>query len=404
MKERKPDMKKFLLAATVVFFSASAAGSVMAANFFAPAAASPAPTYHLASDLKSLFGGGGAGKLQKQHEIHDDKTFEALTTVHTISPFERTDIFFTISLPKDWTADLLPEGKRDISSGIIGDLARFSSPMIGTKKLRVYTQAVSVEHDISVDNWLKNYILTSGFAPDGNVIADPENPRRAAIYFVNLEGGDSFYNYMAAELSGNIMMLSRFQVPQDLKEYAAFLQKKAIDSFALTYPSESPIEERKTFAMMDALKLDIPLSWETVSPNFRDMNRLSVQLHNKSSTGNIDGFILVQAIRRHRATNLLKELDELKKYFDTSLNVDISEMISSTEPPRINPRFIFKRYEVYHIENRRKSQSKQDAHVVVLGDKEWYVIIFLITMREDERLYTWARNVKTFENIIETIR
>lgn len=393
-------LRRIILAAATVFsLAAFTAGTVAARDMY-----DPKPSYHNV-DLKDLFEGSGAKATIKEtkHPIHDDATFEQLTTMHTVMPFERADLYFTMNLPKDWIADLLPEGKKDITSRIIGDIAKFSSPMIGTKKLRIVVQAVNVEHEISVSNWLRNYILTSGFAPDGDVIFDKKTPRQASIYFVNLEGGESFYNYITAQLSGNIMMLARFQAPQNLREYTKYLQKKTIDSFALTYPKESSIEEQKVFTMMDAIKLSVPASWEMVAPNFKDMNRLSVQIHNKSSSGSIDGFIMVHAIRRHRATTLMKEMDELKGYFNTALDVDITELVNSTKP-EAGDRFLFKRYEIYNIESRRKSQSKQEVHLAVLGDREWYILLFLVTMREEERLYSWARNVQSFQEIIKSIK
>lgn len=395
-------MKKIILAAaTLLTLAGIVAAPVLAGNLY-----KPAPSYHNV-DLKSLFGGSSedakAALKENLHPINNDAAFTEMTTMHTVMPFERADLYFTMNLPKDWNTDLLPDGKKDVTTRIIGDIARFSSPMIGTKKLRVVVQAVNVEHEISVANWLKNYILTSGFAPDGDVIRDENAPRRASIYFVNIEGGDSFYNYVTAQLSGNIIVLARFQTPQSLKEYAKFLQKKTIDSFSLTYPKDGNIEDFKVYTMMDALKMSVPASWELVAPNFKDMNRLNVQLHNKSATGNIDGFIMVHAIRRHRATNLMNEMQELKKYFDTALDVEITEMTES-HPAVANDRFIFKRYEVYQINSRRKSQSKQDVHLAVLGDREWYVILFLVTMREEERLYAWARNVQSFEEILKSIK
>ena len=133
------------------------------------------------------------------------------------------------------------------------------------------------------------------------------------------------------------------------------------------------------------------------------MNRLSIQLQNKSASGGIDGFIMIQAVRRHRLTSLTKEIGDLKKYFNDHMNLDIKDMISSDKSVA-GERFIFNRYEVYNVESRRRGQSKQDVHLVVLGDKEWYIMIFLITMREEERLYAWARNVQTLEEIVRSIR
>jgi len=395
-------MKQYLLAALLsLSFAGLSASAVMAGDIF-----TPKPGYQKTGGIGSLFGGSGDGKgksADNQHPIRDDKTFEELTTVHTVMPFQRADLYFTINIPKDWSTDLLPEGKKDISTSIIGDIARFSSPMIGIKRLRVSIHATHIEHEIAVPHWLRHYILMNGYAPEGEVTVDPNNPRRALIAFVSLEDGDSYYNYMTAQLSGNIIMMTRFQAPQSLREYVSFLQKKTVDSFNLTYPKEGTIEEYNVFTMMDAAKLGFPKSWEPVGQSFRDMNRLSLQLHNKNATGGVDGFIMINAVRRHRVTNLMKEIDELKKYFDTQMEIDIKDMVSSTKSVA-GDRFIFNRYEVYNLESRRRAQSKQDIHLVVLGDKEWYLLIFMLTMREEDRLYAWARNVKTLEEILRTIK
>lgn len=394
-------MKHFVFSALAALaFAGLFSGSVMAGDMFG------AKKGERIAGIGSLFGGDKKPEEKKgppQHPIHDEATFEQMTTVHTVMPFKRADLYFTMNIPKDWQTDLLPDEKATLSGRIIGDIARFSSPMIGTKRIRASVHGAYVEHEISAANWLRNYILTSGFAPEGDVIQDPKNPRRASIFFVSLDGGESFYNYITAQLSGNVMMMARVQLPQNLRDYAKFLQKRTVDSFGLTYPKEGPIEPQRVFMMMDAAKMSLPQSWETVSQNFKDMNRLNAQLHNKNATGGVDGFIQLLAIRRHRVTNLMKEIDEVKKLLDTQFNLDVTEMQSSDKSVAYD-RFLFNRYEIYNVDSRRRGQSKQDLHLVVLGDKEWYIIIFLITMREQERLYAWARNVQTLEEIVRSIR
>ncbi|HCS22644.1 MAG TPA: hypothetical protein DIW20_02755 [Rhodospirillaceae bacterium] len=394
-------MKHFVFSALAsLAFASLFAGSVMAGDIYGMKKS------ERIAGIGSLFGGDSKQPEKKgppQHPIHDEQTFEQLTTVHTVMPFKRADLYFTMNLPRDWQTDMLPDDKATLSGRIIGDIARFSSPMIGTKRIRASVHGAYIEHEISASNWLRNYILSSGFAPEGDIITDEKNPRRASIFFVNLDNGESFYNYITAQISGNVMMMARVQVPQNLREYAKFLQKRLVDSFSLTYPKEGPIEPQRTFMMMDAAKMSLPESWENVAQNFKDMNRLSVQLHNKNATGGVDGFIQMLGVRRNRGTNLMKEIDEIKKLLDTQFNLEVTEMESSEQSVAYD-RFIFNRYEVYNIESRRIGQSKQDLHLVVLGDKEWYLIIFLITMREQERLYAWARNVQTLEEIVRSIR
>jgi len=337
-----------------------------------------------------------------QHPIHDDETFDAVKKTHEILPFERVELSLALDLPNDWEGQVFAEGKNyELSQKILGDIAIFKSPLIGTARAVVTIHALTLEHEISAAHWLKNYILSNGFSPDGEVIA--KSNTSASAFYINIEKGISVHTYIGAHISGNTMMLVRFVIPLDLKDYVSYLQKRIIDSFHLTYPKDSPIEQQKIFTMVDSIKFNYPESWMVVSPDFRDMNHLTVQLHNKDTAGVAQGFIRIAAVRRSRSTDLDAEIQSLRQFFKNKMKLDFVKMEFSGKSPAYD-RFIFNRFETYLVSSPEKPDATQKVDIVVLGDKEWYILMFLLSPREEEDLYNAARNEQSLDVLIKSIK
>jgi len=145
------------------------------------------------------------------------------------------------------------------------------------------------------------------------------------------------------------------------------------------------------------------VSWEVVSTDFRDMNRLTVHLQNKGKAKNIEGYVRFLAVRRSRSTDFQTELDDQRKYFDNVMNLKITKMISSGKSQAYD-RFLFNRYEIYDVEPKKGKASPQEIHFLALGDKEWYIFAILFTPKEGTHLYNWARNTQSFKEIVKAIK
>jgi hypothetical protein len=354
--------------------------------------------------LDGLFGKKEQEQQQQvwQHAINNDETFDAVKKTHEILPFERVELSVAFDLPNDWQGEVFAEGKNyELSQKILGDIAIFKSPLIGTARGVVTIHALTLEHEISAGHWLKNYILANGFSPDGELVA--KSNTSASAYYINIEKGISMHTYIGAHISGNTMVLIRFVIPLDLKDYVTYLQKRIIDSFHLTYPKDSAIEQQKVFTMVDSIKFNYPESWLVVSPDFRDMNKLTVQLHNKDSAGVAQGFIRIVAVRRNRSTDLDREIQSLRAYFKDTMKLEFQKMEYSGKSQAYD-RFVFNRTEKYLVSNPEKPDFVQRINLVVLGDKEWYILMFLLSPREEEDLYNSARNEQSFDVLIKSIK
>lgn len=343
-----------------------------------------------------------AQQVQQLYTVHDEESFKAQATSFRRAPFNNPKYEFDILLPKDWTYEpaataMAPALQKDIPE----DIARFKSPMIGTDQAIVTIQVVRLGYEISAENWLRNHALISGYTLQEKVSTQDNN--RASMGYVLVRDLISTYVYTAVQVTGDTAILARFESPLYLKEPLAFLQKRAIDSFRLILVSDNPVEKHEDYTLSDAVKFSHPVSWTIRYPDLRDMNNMSVQLHNETPARTIDGLIRVSAVHRSSQTNLAQETAKLKKYFDEFLSLEFKKMLTSETLPA-SSRFLFSRYETYAVVSKKDSASQKEVRLGVFGDKDWYIFAFLLTPTESENLAAWARNTRSFDLILKSIK
>lgn len=352
----------------------------------------------------AILGMGGEDAPQaQQYYIHDEETFkEVAKSFHRI-PFNDPKLEFDILLPKDWTAEAATQAEStpDLSRKIQSDIARFKSPIIGTSQASVIVQIIHLEHEISAENWLKNYVSVNGYSLQEKAVAI--NEKRATVSFVSSFEDKSSYVSALLQVNGNAALIVRFETPLALKETLAFLRKRSLESFKLILPTDDPIEPQKMFSFGEAAKFNYPESWNINYPDFKNPNNMSVQLRNENRNGQLEGLMRFMAVKRGPHTTLQQEIEKLMKYFDKNLGIDFKKMTSSGAASA-HPRFIFSRYEAYNVNPRKENASDQEIRFVILGDREWYILIFMLTPSSAENFYTWATNVQTYDLLIKTIK
>lgn len=356
--------------------------------------------------LDSIFGGKQEVKKEVAlYPIHDDEGFnnDELMETHEIVPYQTVELGFSIRIPKGWqySEDYESKTEAELNQKLLGNIARFDSPRISTYQPRLIVQALELPHEISAKHWLRHHILISGYTPDSEI--ESKNPREASGYYIYLEDGNSMRTYVRALINKDTMLVAKFEIPSQMRTYMEYIQRKTLESFTLTYPEEGPVEATKSFTLVDSIKLNFPASWLVSDPDFRDMNRLVVSLKNKSESGALQGFVHITAVRRNRNTSLRTELENLKLYYEDTMKLEFLKLESSGKSPAYD-RFMFNRYEVYEVKNKQRGEVPQKLHLAVLGDKEWYVIMYLLSPREDDNLYSWARNIASFEAILQSIK
>ncbi|MDD9899628.1 MAG: hypothetical protein OXT65_01455, partial [Alphaproteobacteria bacterium] len=318
-------------------------------------------------------------------------------------PYNNAHLEFDITVPKTWTCkDLTIDKKSQFEESVIGDVVRCEGEMISIYRPHVTVSVRILDHELEARHWLHDHLLNNGFTPLEEIIA--ESPKKAAVTYSTVIQNESIHSYIVVKFTGRHAIVTRFDTPLPIQDYISYIQKKIPDSLKLTYPQDDTIEFQKNFTLLDALKFEYPISWSVQAPDYKNMSRFSVSLQNMKKSGVIGGYIDLLALRKGGEYTLKSGISDLKKHFDQNIALNFDELVSSTEPENINRRFKFKRYEVYNVSYKKDGFINPEIHYFILSDSEWYVHGYLITPRKSNNLLEWARNTRTFNMIMESIR
>src|SRR3972149_7827325 len=115
----------------------------------------------------ALFWLKGAPPRQQaqQFHIHDEASFNAGAKTFHETPFNDYKLEFDILLPQDWAVERLAKTSFPAAGqNIPEDVIRFKSPMIGTEQAVITIQSMRLDHEISAENWLKNYAYMNNYS------------------------------------------------------------------------------------------------------------------------------------------------------------------------------------------------------------------------------------------------
>ncbi len=342
-----------------------------------------------------------AAPVVRTYPIQDEASFTSLTRVFHLTPLNDPSLEFDINLPTEWTVEnIAADSTGNIGKKIIGDIARITSPLIGIHRATVTVQSVRITHEITASAWLQTHIMSNSHILQDKIEA--KGASKAFAYYTSINEGQVMLSYASAQFNGAQAVLASFEIPLSLRDELGFVQKRAIESFKLSNLQNTPVEEQKTFTLADAVKFAYPASWQILPADYRDPNRISVQLMNRSPSGITQGYIQLFAIRRRAETNLRGELEFLRAHLIEKLDLYLDKMLTSTAGPKTE-RFSFSRREGYTATGR-ESRLPQQVELVVLGNTEWYIFGVLLTPDPAREIYNGARNLRSFDLITKSIQ
>ncbi len=347
-----------------------------------------------------------------------EEEFEKNTEKYNEIPFNHPKYEFSIKIPKSWSAKAIitSRSKRNAFQNSLGkeipyDIAKFKSPPLQTAQINVTIQAIDLEHEISVRNWLHRYVTINQYAltDDIKVSEDKRKARASIIHNVN---GASTSTIIITERNKDIMMILRFDVPARISQYTLPTQQLIAKNFDISFKINEGVEKTKKMLMGDNVKISYPASWTEYRNNLKNFNEMFVELHSYTDTMQADssrrrsfvnGMIKIHTIKRRKSTSLEKEIKKLTETITQELHINIDKLVSSQKADAYD-RFLFSRYEEYETSDKQQARQGRDLHLAILGDEEWYIFAYLYTPDKTNDFYNWARNTESFKQIIRQIR
>ncbi len=334
--------------------------------------------------------------------ITDEKSFIALTDIFYEKPFNAEELEFEIRLPKIWRKVPLGMNKSpEFSRKIMSDIARFVGPIVGEHRAKLSLQARDLNHNIDIEHWAKNYFLENGFTLQGDI--NVESPTVVNANYIYLSGIIAQYVYTKIIFQGNSVIIVRFEIPLSYKDNFAYLQKASVDSFKFINKDDTPIENTKIFSVLDAIRFTYPTSWKLVNPDFKDPDRLKIELHNHDSSNSVTGVLYIIASRKTEGSTLKKEVKKIRTLLELYGDLK-TEALLATYDIESNLRFNFSKREEYDIAFKREDRKmEQELWLSLLSDDEWYIFAFMISPKYEKNNYNWARNEIGYTNIVSSI-
>lgn len=359
------------------------------------------------------FHAGHAHAQQPAQEPYTQEEFEELTKVFRHKPNKLESLEFTIRLPKDWTQQEVSEKHVPVINDLLlADIAKFHGPARGDVPPFVSIQAIEIGHEILAQHWLKNFIFDNGYVPMQEIEEIAEN--RAYGAYVVQTATARYLMTATVRIHRNWAIVAQFALP--VRHYQAFrnLPDLSIKSFTLEAPPEGQIEEWRNFSLLSALRFSYPSSWIISNPDFTDPNRPSVELHNKPAppenqkpsskvqNDRLDGLIKFEAIRKIEGITLKRELIRLRNRIERFQDLKVESLERTMEPEK-KVRFNFGSQEIYNIKFW-KPIIDQELWFTVFEDEEYYVFVYMLTPKEKELFYQWARNTLVYQKIIGNLK
>lgn len=347
--------------------------------------------------------GGESAHSIDQYPIRDEASFVALAENYHVDPPAAPSLAFDIKLPRGWTVDsAASEIAPDFSRSIIGEIAHIRSPYYGIYRPEVVVQTVELQHDIEAGPWLRHYLLANSYILQGDI--DALSTYRAQAAYTYIKENTVMLVQIAVAMNGAEAVLARFEMPLAFKDQMGFIQRRAIETFHLSASNERPAEEQKPFTLADTLKFTYPASWRPTQPDLRDIDRLSLQIVNRSPSGIFNGFIQIFVVARTEQTNFPIEAQRLRAFVKDTLLLKVTEM-TDTHELRASDKFVFTRDESYRVASTREGNiAPQDLRLAVLGTEDYYVFVLLLSPEASKDLYNWARNQRALALILASMQ
>lgn len=346
-----------------------------------------------------------ATKIRKipRYTTLSQKDFDAASELFEVSPENDKYLAFTARLPKGWkrnTDTAEAEAATVISAEVLSPIARFRGPTMIDAVSRFEVSAIALEHDISARNWFLSYLLQRSYTLEG--LEQVDGSRVEALYVI-VEGDTSYIVRTVAQINGTRMVLASYYLPEQRWEQEKAAQEKVIQSFKFTAPEKVKVDTVNTYAFLDLLRFDYPVSWRLLAPNISSVDAMDAKLVNMAQDETVTGEIEIHLISSELDTTLAQEVGYIKDDL-AEKGLEIGKLIETPEGYKLHDHIFYNRVEVYEIADKAQKLQNYEYWLTIMAEDRYYYIITMLGVGRKGDFYNWARNAEAFRTVIESIR
>lgn len=330
-----------------------------------------------------------------------DEEFNSKTKLYDEIPYGDKYLSYTMRLPLNWKKFASSASQdTDSSKNLLGEIGKYFGPASLDSRSYVLIQATDLGYEITAKNWFLNYILARGYTLQGmDVISD----RRVEALYVLVEKDTSYVVRTVAEINGSRMILVMYYVPENQWNAEKALQEKSIKSFTFKSPENAKVESTRTYAFLDLLRFDYPVSWRLQAPNIYSIESMSAKIVNTTDETTLNGQVDIHVVSTELDTTLAEEIKTVQKYLDKK-GLVIGKLLEQPKDYKTHEQIYFSRVEVYQANDKDKSLVDYEYWIAVLIENRYYYIVTMLTPARTADFYVWARNTEAFRTVVESMR
>lgn len=330
--------------------------------------------------------------------------FEAKTKLVSEVPFGDRYLAYQMRLPSDWTRAVdpprtVPDARMQMSDRVLGIIGEYVSPPRLDLRSMVTIEALELAYEINAKNWFINYMLANGYTP--TALTEISETEIEAIY-VDVQKDTTFVVRLKAIINGPRVVIFRYFLPQQDVQNERVMQAQIVNSFRLTNAESETIERRSTFEFLDQSFFDYPASWKAETPRFKSIERMKGLLYTGIRREAPDAQVNVYLVSRLLGTTLADEVAQYKSKISIP-GYELKELIETIDYTD-NPDMEFSATEVYRLAPQETKMKDYEMVVAVMQGGDYFYIMTMLTQSRQEDFYLWARNMRAFRVMAESMR
>lgn len=334
--------------------------------------------------------------------------FESMSRVFEDTPDGFGSLAYTLRIPKDWEQvkarteedSAAADAGGGSSRNVLNDVVRFYGPSLLDSRTYFSISISDLPQQITAENWFLNYAQQHSYPLQFMTVI---SEKKVEALYVLVEGDTSYVVRAVAEINGNMMALIVYAVPEQKWKDERPLQDRVLRSFSFKQQMERQVEERRTYAFLDLLRFDYPISWRMMAPNIYSIEAMDTKIINSIDEKTIKGEIDVHVVSTELDTTLAEEVHALQSAFEAR-GLTIGKLIGKPANFQVNESIYFSRIEVYEANNKEKTLIDHEYWIGILMENRYFYIVTMLTPARTADFYTWATNTEAFETVVESLR
>lgn len=317
---------------------------------------------------------------------------------------------YEIRIPKDWK--ILPDSsqEQDLSGGnILGEIGKFVSPSGMDEPSFIQIHALSLDHQISIEQWFLQYLVKNRYNSEGLKIY---NETCAEALYAVVKGSLSYIVRAVACINGKRVIFLEYYMPIENWETEKVTQAQVLNSFRLKKMVRAYVENFKSTKILDVVSVRYPESWRLKNFPIGSVDRMQLQLLNITTVpgeydlkSRLDGKIDIHFVAVSSSEGLEQEIEKIKEYLKTE-GLEVGEQIEKSLDLIVNPKLEFADtnvYNVYRSKNVSKKLIDYEFWMTAISAGEYYYLVPLLTPSRDQDYESWVQNTQAYKIVLDLI-